>query len=99
MRVRHGNGQRGPHCAGLGLSIKLQRQRGLAITYFGEGATSEGDFHEGLNFAAVHRLPCIFVCENNQYAITEPMRRQMAIPDVAMRAAGYSASAWRLAPR
>lgn len=78
-----------PHCAGLGLSIKLQRQRGVVITYFGEGSTSEGDFHEGLNFAAVHQLPCIFFCENNQYAITEPMKRQMAIPDVAMRAAGY----------
>jgi 2-oxoisovalerate dehydrogenase E1 component alpha subunit len=78
-----------PHCAGIALSIKLQRQRGLAITYFGEGSTSQGDFHEGLNFAAVRKLPCIFVCENNQYAITEPQNRQMAIADVAIRAAGY----------
>jgi 2-oxoisovalerate dehydrogenase E1 component alpha subunit len=78
-----------PHCAGVGLSIKLQHQHGLAITYFGEGSTSQGDFHEGLNFAAVHKLPCIFVCENNHYAITEPQSRQMAIPDVAIRAAGY----------
>jgi 2-oxoisovalerate dehydrogenase E1 component alpha subunit len=78
-----------PHCAGIGLSIKLQHQRGLAITYFGEGSTSQGDFHEGLNFAAVHKLPCIFVCENNQYAISEPQNRQMAIADVAIRAAGY----------
>jgi 2-oxoisovalerate dehydrogenase E1 component alpha subunit len=78
-----------PHCAGIGLAIKLQRQRGLAITYFGEGSTSQGDFHEGLNFAAVHRLPCLFVCENNQYAITEPQNRQMAIEDVAVRAAAY----------
>jgi 2-oxoisovalerate dehydrogenase E1 component alpha subunit len=78
-----------PHCAGIGLAIKLQRQRGLAITYFGEGSSSQGDFHEGLNFAAVHRLPCIFVCENNQYAITEPQNRQMAIQDVAIRAAAY----------
>lgn len=78
-----------PHCAGLGLALKLQHQRGVAITYFGEGTTSQGDFHEGLNFASVHRLPCIFLCENNQYAITEPMNRQMAIPDVAARAAAY----------
>jgi len=78
-----------PHCAGLGLSIKLQRGRGVAITYFGEGSTSQGDFHEGLNFAGVHKLPCIFVCENNNYAITEPMNKQMAITDVADRAASY----------
>jgi len=78
-----------PHCAGVGLSIKLQRQRGVAITYFGDGTTSQGDFHEGLNFAAVHKLPCIFVCENNQYAISEPQERQMAVRDVAVRAVAY----------
>jgi 2-oxoisovalerate dehydrogenase E1 component subunit alpha len=92
LRIMSGSsvvGTQIPHCAGVGLSIKLQRQRSVAITYFGEGTTSQGDFHEGLNFASVHRLPCVFVCENNRYAITEPMNRQMAIPDVALRAAGY----------
>ena len=57
--------------------------------WFGDGATSEGDWHEGLNFAGIHRLPVIFVCENNQYAISVPQSKQMAIEDVADRAAGY----------
>ena len=56
---------------------------------FGDGATSQGDFHEGVNFAAVHRLPVVFVCENNSYAISVPIRLQMANPNVADRAAGY----------
>jgi len=78
-----------PHCAGLGLSFKIKGQDSVAIAYTGEGSTSQGDFHEALNWAGVHRLPCIFVIENNQYAITEPQEKQMAIRDVAERAAGY----------
>jgi 2-oxoisovalerate dehydrogenase E1 component subunit alpha len=57
--------------------------------WFGDGATSEGDWHEGLNFAGIHRLPVIFVCENNQYAISVPQSKQMAVKDVASRAEGY----------
>ena len=57
--------------------------------WFGEGATSEGDWHEALNFAGIHRLPIAFFCENNQYAISVPLSKQMAIKDVAMRAQGY----------
>ena len=57
--------------------------------WFGDGATSEGDWHEGLNFAGVHQLPVIFVCENNHYAISVPQSKQMAIEDVAQRAEGY----------
>jgi 2-oxoisovalerate dehydrogenase E1 component alpha subunit len=78
-----------PHCAGLGLSFKIKGQDAVAITYLGEGSTSQGDFHEALNWAGVHKLPCIFVVENNKYAITEPQEKQMAIRDVADRAAGY----------
>ena len=78
-----------PHCAGLGLSFKIKGQDSVAIAYLGEGSTSQGDFHEALNWAGVHKLPCIFVIENNQYAITEPQERQMAGRDVADRAAGY----------
>lgn len=78
-----------PHCAGLGLSFKIKGQDAVAITYLGEGSTSQGDFHEALNWAGVHKLPCIFVVENNQYAITEPQAKQMAVRDVADRAQGY----------
>ncbi len=78
-----------PHAVGLALSAKLSGEDVVAIAYFGEGASSKGDFHEGLNFAAVHRLPAIFFCENNGYAISVPQRKQMAIQDVAARAAAY----------
>ena len=78
-----------PHCAGLGLSFKIKGQDAVAIAYLGEGSTSQGDFHEALNWAGLHKLPCIFVVENNKYAITEPQEKQMAIRDVADRAAGY----------
>jgi 2-oxoisovalerate dehydrogenase E1 component alpha subunit len=78
-----------PHAAGLALAAKLSGERIVALATFGEGGSSKGDFHEGLNFAAVHRLPAIFLCENNGYAISVPQRKQMAIADVAMRAAGY----------
>jgi 2-oxoisovalerate dehydrogenase E1 component alpha subunit len=78
-----------PHAAGLALAAKLSGRDEVAVAYFGEGGTSKGDFHEGLNFAAVHKLPAIFFCENNGYAISVPQRRQMAIDDVAIRAEGY----------
>jgi 2-oxoisovalerate dehydrogenase E1 component alpha subunit len=61
----------------------------VTLCTFGDGATSQGEFHEGVNFAAVHRLPVVFVCENNSYAISVPIRLQMANPNVAERAAGY----------
>lgn len=78
-----------PHAAGAAYAAKLRRTGQVVITYFGDGATSEGDFHEGLNFAAVHRVPAIFVCENNGYAISVPQRKQMAIQNIADRAAAY----------
>ena len=78
-----------PHAVGLALSAKLSGEDVVAVAYFGEGGSSKGDFHEGLNFAAVHRLPAIFFCENNGYAISVPQRKQMAIQDVASRAAAY----------
>ena len=56
---------------------------------FGEGATSEGEWHEAMNFSALKRLPIVFVCENNRWAISTPQNKQMAVEDVASRAAGY----------
>ena len=61
----------------------------VTLCYFGDGASSQGEAHEAMNFAGVHRLPIVFICENNRYAISVPQRRQMAVEDVASRAAGY----------
>jgi 2-oxoisovalerate dehydrogenase E1 component alpha subunit len=78
-----------PKASGIAYSAKLRREGTVVLCTFGDGATSQGDFHEGVNFAAVHRLPVVFVCENNSYAISVPIRLQMANSDVADRAAGY----------
>src|ERR1700674_675033 len=78
-----------PVAAGLGLTFKIEKGDNVVIAYFGEGASNTGDFHEALNFAGVHRLPIIFVCENNQYAYSVPVEKSMAIDDVADRAEGY----------
>jgi 2-oxoisovalerate dehydrogenase E1 component alpha subunit len=78
-----------PKAAGIAYASKLKGEASVILCTFGDGATSEGAFHEGVNFAAVHRLPVVFVCENNSYAISVPIRLQMANPNVADRAAGY----------
>jgi len=78
-----------PKAAGIAYATKLRGEKTVTLCTFGDGATSQGEFHEGVNFAAVHKLPVVFVCENNGYAISVPIRLQMANPDVADRAAGY----------
>ena len=78
-----------PKASGIAYAAKLRGEGSVTLCTFGDGATSQGDFHEGVNFAAVHRLPVVFVCENNSYAISVPIRLQMANPNVADRAAGY----------
>lgn len=77
------------HAAGLALASKVLKDGRVSVAYFGEGSTSQGEFHEALNFAAVHKLPVIFFNENNGYAISVPSRKQMAVQDVAARASGY----------
>lgn len=79
-----------PHGAGLAFARRLlgYREEVVAV-FFGDGATSQGDFHEGLNFAGIHKLPILFICENNSLAISVPQTKQMAVKDVAVRAAGY----------
>src|SRR5262249_30948755 len=79
-----------PHATGAALASKIRGDGAVSVVYFGEGASSKGDFHEGLNFAAIHRLPVIFVCENNHYAISVPAALQMAVRSVADRAVGYN---------
>jgi 2-oxoisovalerate dehydrogenase E1 component alpha subunit len=77
------------HATGIGLAEKIRGGNAVAWTSFGEGTTSQGDFHEALNLAAVHRLPVVFQCENNEYAISVPIRQQMAVNSVADRALAY----------
>src|SRR5438067_10998889 len=78
-----------PQATSAALASKSRGDGGVSIVYFGDGASSKGDFHEGLNFAAIHKLPAIFVCENNHYAISVPSSKQMAVRSVADRAVGY----------
>jgi 2-oxoisovalerate dehydrogenase E1 component alpha subunit len=77
------------HAAGIALAEKINGGDAVAWTSFGEGTTSQGDFHEALNLAAVHRLPVVFQCENNEYAISVPIKQQMAVNSVADRALAY----------
>lgn len=78
-----------PHAAGVAWAARYLGEDAVAACWFGEGATSAGAWHEGLNFAGVHKLPVIFICENNQYAISVSQKHQMAIDNVADRAQGY----------
>ncbi len=79
-----------PHAVGAAYAIKYRREQGRAVlTTFGDGATSEGEWHESINFAAIHRLPVVFLCENNEWAISTPLSKQMGQPDVYKRAEGY----------
>jgi 2-oxoisovalerate dehydrogenase E1 component alpha subunit len=76
------------HAAGIAYSKKLKREDAVVGTWFGEGGTSEGDWHGAMNFAGIHKLPLVFICENNQYAISVHESKQVA-GSVHSRAAGY----------
>lgn len=78
-----------PQAAGVALASRIRGEDEVTLVTFGEGASSKGDFHEALNFAGIHKLPVVFACENNRYAISVPQVKQMAIENVADRAAAY----------
>ncbi|MEM2936350.1 MAG: thiamine pyrophosphate-dependent dehydrogenase E1 component subunit alpha, partial [Candidatus Bathyarchaeia archaeon] len=78
-----------PIAVGAGLSIKLRKTDQVVACFFGEGASNQGTFHEGINMASIWKLPVIFVCENNLYAMGTHQSRVMAIENVADRAAAY----------
>jgi 2-oxoisovalerate dehydrogenase E1 component alpha subunit len=78
------------HAAGIALAAKLRGLPEVALVAMGEGSSNQGDVHEALNFAGVHRLPMILLVENNGYAISVPAERQTAVRDIAVRAAGYA---------
>ena len=77
------------HAVGFATGAKLDSSNTVAITCFGDGATSEGDFHEACNFAGVWKTPVVFFCQNNQYAISVPLEKQTAAPTIAVKALGY----------
>jgi 2-oxoisovalerate dehydrogenase E1 component alpha subunit len=77
------------HATGIALAAKLRGTGQVALTSLGEGSSNQGDFHEGLNFAAIHRLPVVVVVENNGYAISVPAALESSVEDIADRAAAY----------
>ncbi|GIP15223.1 2-oxoisovalerate dehydrogenase subunit alpha [Paenibacillus montaniterrae] len=77
-----------PHAVGFALAAKMKQKSFVSFVTFGEGSSNQGDFHEGCNFAGVHKLPVILMCENNQYAISVPVHKQVA-GKIADRALGY----------
>ncbi|WP_404354548.1 thiamine pyrophosphate-dependent dehydrogenase E1 component subunit alpha [Exiguobacterium aurantiacum] len=78
-----------PHAVGVALAAKLKKEELVTFVSFGEGSSNQGDFHEGANFAGVHKLPVILFCENNKYAISVPLSKQLACERVSDRAKGY----------
>lgn len=78
-----------PHATGIGWGIKYRKKEDVVMTFFGDGATSEGDFHEGMNFAGVYQCPVIFVCQNNQWAISVPRKKQTRSETLAQKALAY----------
>jgi pyruvate dehydrogenase E1 component alpha subunit len=77
------------HAIGLAYAGKYRQDNSIAMSYFGDGATSEGDVHEAMNIAGVYNLPCVFFCQNNQYAISVPRHEQTASPTIAQKALAY----------
>ncbi|KQU20644.1 2-oxoisovalerate dehydrogenase [Bacillus sp. Leaf13] len=78
-----------PHGVGIALAGKMEGKDLVTFVTFGEGSSNQGDFHEGANFAGVHKLPVIFMCENNKYAISVPIEKQLSCENVSDRAIGY----------
>jgi 2-oxoisovalerate dehydrogenase E1 component alpha subunit len=77
------------HAVGIALAAKTRHLDQVAVAIMGEGSSNQGDVHEALNFAAIHRLPFVFIVENNGYAISVPAEKELSVKDVAVRAAGY----------
>jgi 2-oxoisovalerate dehydrogenase E1 component alpha subunit len=78
-----------PHASGIAYAMKYRGEDAVVGSWFGDGATSEGDWHEALNFAGIHDLPVAFVCENNLYAISVPLSKQAGVAQLSVRGEGY----------
>jgi pyruvate dehydrogenase E1 component alpha subunit len=79
-------GSQVPHAVGIAYSLRYRDEKAAALCFFGDGATSQGDFYEGLNMAAVWQVPAVFVCQNNQWAISTPLRKQTITQTIAQKA-------------
>lgn len=77
------------HAVGIAHALKYKRQKGIVFAYVGDGGTSEGDFHEALNFAGAWHVPVLFICQNNQYAISMPRHKQTASATIAVKSVAY----------
>ncbi len=78
-----------PQAVGVALADKMKNRDAVTISFFGDGAASQGDCHEAMNFAGIHKLPVVFLCENNRYAISVPLHQQMPVESIASRASSY----------
>lgn len=78
-----------PHAVGIGFAMKVQKDKGIVFTFVGDGGTSQGDFHEALNFAGVWKVPVICIIQNNQYAISVPVKNQTGSRSLAIKAEAY----------
>lgn len=85
-----------PHAVGIAWAAKLRKERPVALCYFGDGATSEDDFHAGLNFAAVYKVPVVLVCQNNQFAISTPVAAQTCSQTLAAKGLAYAIPSLRV---
>ena len=74
---------------GYAMACKMRGEGTVSLVYFGDGASSQGETHEAMNFASVHKLPVVFICENNRYAISVPQHKQMGVEEISSRAAAY----------
>jgi pyruvate dehydrogenase E1 component alpha subunit len=82
-------GTQPPHAVGAAFAAKVKGHKIAAVTYFGDGGSSKGDFHESMNIAGVYKLPVVFICQNNQWAISVPRERQTAAKTIAQKAYSY----------
>jgi TPP-dependent pyruvate/acetoin dehydrogenase alpha subunit len=85
-----------PHAVGAALAAKIRGDPIVTLTYFGDGATSENDFHAGMNFAGVFKTPTVFFCQNNHWAISVPVERQTASETIAIKAQAYGFEGFRV---
>jgi pyruvate dehydrogenase E1 component alpha subunit/2-oxoisovalerate dehydrogenase E1 component alpha subunit len=85
-----------PHAVGIAWAAKIRKEKAVALCFFGDGATSEDDFHAGLNFAAVYQAPVVFVCQNNQWAISTPVSVQTQSETLAVKGLAYAVPSQRV---
>jgi len=84
-----------PTAVGIALALQMHRSPQILLSYFGDGASNEGEFHESLNMASIWKLPVVFICDNNQYGMSMNVSRSMNVEHISTRAASYNIPAKR----